>query len=60
MLKPWILLSGNDERPPQDGTVTKIARPFRRPPKCEGCGVNRSDPPSPLCVGCQAYRDHQA
>lgn len=30
----------------------------RKPPICEGCGVNRADPPSRLCVGCQAYRDH--
>lgn len=30
-----------------------------RPPMCEGCGVYRADPPSSLCVGCQAYREHQ-
>jgi len=35
-------------------------RARRRPPICEGCGVNRSDPPSKLCPGCQAYREHQA
>lgn len=32
---------------------------FKKPPMCEGCSVNRSDPPSKLCVGCQAYREHQ-
>lgn len=34
--------------------------PVKRPPMCEGCGKHRSDPPSKLCVGCQAYRDHQS
>jgi len=28
------------------------------PPMCADCGINRSDPPSKLCPGCQAYRDH--
>lgn len=32
---------------------------IRRPPICEGCGINRSDPPSKLCPGCQAYQEHQ-
>lgn len=32
---------------------------LRRPPICEGCGKDRADPPSKLCPGCQAYRDHQ-
>lgn len=27
--------------------------------RCEGCGSNPADPPSHLCVGCQAYREHQ-
>ena len=29
------------------------------PPMCEGCDQNRADPPSKLCPGCQAYREHQ-
>lgn len=29
------------------------------PERCEGCGINYADPPSKLCPGCQAYRDHQ-
>lgn len=47
-------------------TIGKLARQpmetrvYGKPPMCEGCGVNRSDPPSPLCPGCQAYREHQA
>lgn len=32
---------------------------LRLPPKCEGCGVYRADPPSRLCPGCQAYEEHQ-
>ena len=31
-----------------------------QPMKCEGCDVNYADPPSKLCPGCQAYREHQA
>jgi rubrerythrin len=30
-----------------------------RPPVCIECGVNRADPPSKMCPGCQAYREHQ-
>jgi len=39
-------------------THDELVKP-KRPPVCEGCGKNRSDPPSKLCPGCQAYRDHQ-
>ncbi len=28
------------------------------PPRCEECHVNYSDPPSRLCPGCEAYREH--
>jgi hypothetical protein len=35
-------------------------RPKKRPSLCEGCGQNPADAPSKLCVGCQAYREHQA
>lgn len=31
-----------------------------RPRKCEGCFQHMADPPSHLCPGCQAYREHQA
>jgi DNA modification methylase len=27
---------------------------------CEGCGQNPADLPGRLCVGCEAYREHQA
>ncbi len=37
-------------------TLTKNT--FRIPPLCEECYVYRSDPPSKLCPGCQAYNDH--
>jgi len=30
----------------------------KKPPMCIECLVNRSDPPSKLCPGCQAYREH--
>ena len=26
---------------------------------CESCGANPADLPSKICVGCDAYRDHQ-
>ena len=29
------------------------------PTLCDGCGVHLSDPPSRLCPGCEAYREHQ-
>ena len=28
------------------------------PPLCDECGVNRADPPSNVCPGCEAYREH--
>jgi hypothetical protein len=30
------------------------------PEQCSECGINTADPPSSLCPGCQAYKDHQA
>jgi hypothetical protein len=38
------------------GTFVPVERAL--PPMCDDCGVNRSDPPSKLCAGCEAYRDH--
>lgn len=29
-----------------------------QPSMCAECGVNRADPPSNMCTGCQAYQDH--
>jgi DNA modification methylase len=29
------------------------------PPRCAECGRNFADPPSALCPGCDAYREHQ-
>ena len=31
----------------------------RKPPICDECGIHLSDPPSKLCPGCEAYKDHQ-
>jgi hypothetical protein len=28
------------------------------PPVCEECGIYPSDPPSQICVGCEAYKEH--
>lgn len=30
----------------------------KEPKMCDECGVNRADPPSKLCPGCQAYKEH--
>jgi hypothetical protein len=46
-------------KPPSSVASTNRA-PNSRPKKCEGCGQNYADPPSKLCPGCQAYREHQA
>lgn len=40
------------------GTREERSGRFRRV-MCAGCGVNGADWPSTLCVGCQAYREHQ-
>jgi hypothetical protein len=37
-----------------------LNRGKQRRKRCVECGVNWSDPPSRLCPGCEAYRDHQA
>lgn len=44
--------------PASPNIVVEPKRP-RMPPWCEECGSYRSDPPSKLCPGCQAYGDHQ-
>jgi hypothetical protein len=43
-----------------EGSCPIPASPHYRvsPPRCESCGINPADPPSKLCVGCQAYREH--
>lgn len=30
------------------------------PIRCDGCDTGYADPPSKLCPGCQAYREHQS
>lgn len=39
--------------------IRELERKPKKPLICESCGVNRADPPSKLCSGCQAYREHQ-
>lgn len=29
-----------------------------KPPKCSDCGIHPADPPSKMCSGCEAYREH--
>lgn len=48
----WDNLSGNRRK------ETKPKEP-RFPRMCEECGQNLADPPSLICVGCDAYKDHQ-
>lgn len=31
----------------------------KKPKKCDKCGINLADPPSKLCPGCEAYKEHQ-
>lgn len=38
--------------------LTAKRRRERMPKVCDSCGQNPPDPPSRLCPGCQAYRDH--
>ena len=46
-------IEGRPEREP--------SRPYRiRRKRCEECGINWADPPSRICPGCEAYREHQA
>jgi len=42
----------------QDIEVQAVFDGTKLPPKCSDCGEKYSDPPSKLCPGCQAYRDH--
>lgn len=59
--KPHEIVSGKrGTKGPKRKKALPPWREVRRPPICEGCGLNRSDPPSKLCPGCQAYREHQA
>ncbi len=39
--------------------AVKAAKATRKKPKpCDECGIYLADPPSQLCPGCQAYREH--
>jgi len=37
--------------------IAQAVREHRRR-RCEDCGKNWADPPSKLCPGCEAYREH--
>jgi hypothetical protein len=47
---PTIRYATNPERKP---------KPMPRRKRCDDCGVHWADPPSALCPGCEAYREHQ-
>lgn len=51
----------------KDGKVVAVntschqhGNPTLLPPLCEDCGEFYADPPSKLCPGCEAYREHTA
>jgi predicted Zn-ribbon and HTH transcriptional regulator len=55
-----------EPRPWMESDVGQLARELhergeamRKPPLCADCGERQSDPPSKLCPGCEAYREHQ-
>lgn len=39
--------------------LNRAERKALRGKPCAGCESNFADPPSRLCPGCQAYREHQ-
>ncbi len=44
-----------------DQTRARVAEWRKRyppPAKCIECGTNYADPPSKLCLGCEAYQEH--
>lgn len=47
-------MTPEEDQEVQDAFDGKI----KAPAICEECGKGHSDPPSKLCPGCQAYRDH--
>jgi hypothetical protein len=56
-----LVLSPALSRVAPDGALNRGNKDTRqRRKRCVECGVNWSDPPSRLCPGCEAYREHQA
>lgn len=55
-----ILANKPSKRPMQNSGRKIPSRPFSRRKRCDGCESGWADPPSKLCPGCQAYREHQA
>lgn len=46
-------------KPVDDISAKQNEVPYpRRPPLCVGCGEYDADPPSDLCPGCEAYKEH--
>ena len=40
--------------------ISRALEPKPQPAKCAECDRYYADPPSKLCPGCQAYREHQS
>lgn len=56
-----ILADKPSKRPMKSSGRPIQSAPFqKRRNRCNGCETNWADPPSRLCPGCQAYREHQA
>ncbi len=47
----WDALRGKNHR--------RTDKELRCPMMCEECGKNYADPPERICVGCEAYKEHQ-
>lgn len=43
---------------PGEGDMPEQQRRIKHAKRCIDCLTNWADPPSKLCPGCQAYRDH--
>jgi hypothetical protein len=56
-LKLPIVKLGRKTLVPVDTVLPTVALSYRK--RCDSCGKFWADPPSALCVGCQAYEEHQ-
>lgn len=61
----WCFRHSADDRPSRYRTIDfelmtqRLAAVDKtRPKRCAECSTNYADPPSDLCPGCEAYREH--
>lgn len=53
----WVMLTGEEEATTK--VLCDLARRVAAEERmCEDCGERPADPPSRLCPGCEAYREH--